>query len=283
MMPTFETPEPITIQVELGVGDLRVTMVDGGETSVEVSPSNRGKRDDVLAAEQTEVEFSGNRLLIRAPKTWKRWSPFSDGGSVDVRISSPAGSELNTRADLGAVHATGALGACRVHTGMGNVNVEDATSLDLRTGMGDIVVGRVKGTTEVSTGTGKVRIDALEGRSVVKNSNGDCLIGEAGADLRVSTANGDIEVDRAVGSVVAKTANGDIRLHELVRGTVAAETGCGALVLGIADGTAAYLDLNTSWGDLRSELEQADEPVQGAETVDVRAKTAAGDITVRRA
>jgi DUF4097 and DUF4098 domain-containing protein YvlB len=118
---------------------------------------------------------------------------------------------------------------------------------------------------------------------VIKNSNGDCWIGEAASDLRVSTANGDIRVDRAQASVVAKTAYGDVRLAELVRGSVVAETAYGAVELGIADGSAAHLELSTGWGQVRSDLDAADAPAAGTEAVEIRGKTAFGDITVRRA
>jgi DUF4097 and DUF4098 domain-containing protein YvlB len=138
------------------------------------------------------------------------------------------------------------------------------------------------GPAEISTGSGKIRIDATDGSAVIKNSNGDCWIGEAGADLRVSTSNGDIRVDRAHAAVSAKTAKGDVRLSGLSRGTVVAESGYGELDLGIADGSAAYLDLHTGFGQVRSELEASEAPASGESTVEVRGKTGMGDITVRR-
>jgi DUF4097 and DUF4098 domain-containing protein YvlB len=166
---------------------------------------------------------------------------------------------------------------------MGGVQLDAAEVLEVRTGAGDVAIGRAAGRAEVSTGSGRIRIDAADGPTTVKNSNGDCWIGDAGSDLRVNTANGDIRVDRARSSVVAKTAKGDVRLGELVRGSVAAETAYGALEFGIADGSAAHLDLSTGWGQVRNELDSASAPDAGTNAVDVRGKTAFGDITVRRA
>jgi len=55
-MPVFDTPEPISVTVELGVGDLRVVAGDRADTVVEVRPSDPAKKGDVTAAEQTRVE-----------------------------------------------------------------------------------------------------------------------------------------------------------------------------------------------------------------------------------
>src|SRR5690349_15075244 len=180
-MPTYETPKPIDVQIDLSVGDIRVLAGDGARTTVEVVPSNPSKKDDVAAAEQTRVEFAAGRLNVTAPKTWKRYSPFSDGGSVDVRIELPAGSALSGRADMTALQVSGPLGNCQFSSGMGTLQLDAAASLDLRTGAGDVIVGHASGTTEVSTGSGRIRIDVTDGSAVVKNSNGDCWIGEAGA------------------------------------------------------------------------------------------------------
>mgnify|MGYP000488110501 CR=1 FL=1 len=46
--------------------------------------------------------------------------------------------------------------------------------------------------------------------------------------------------------------------------------------------TAALLDLGTSFGTVRSYLDAADQPVAGERTVEVHARTSAGDIDVVR-
>ena len=83
-------------------------------------------------------------------------------------------------------------------------------------------------------------------------------------------------------TVAAKSANGAIRLGAVQRGPVVAETAMGAVEIGIADGTAAWLDLDTRYGHLHNALETAGPPAAGEETVEVRARTSYGDITIRR-
>jgi len=99
----------------------------------------------------------------------------------------------------------------------------------------------------------------------------------------LSAANGDIEVDRAHTDVEAKTANGNIRLGEIVRGEVNLATSHGQLSVGIRQGTAALLDLSTSAGRVYNELDSASGPEPTDETVNVRARTQAGDVVIRRA
>src|SRR5260370_13464252 len=93
-MPTFETLEPISVTIALVVGDLRITATDRRDTVVVVSPSDASKESDVKAAEQTRVEYSEGRLLIRAPKSWKHYSPFGCRGPIDVGLDLPPESRL---------------------------------------------------------------------------------------------------------------------------------------------------------------------------------------------
>ena len=282
-MPAFDTPQPIIATVEVGIGDVRIAASERTDTVVEIRPSNPDKGDDRLAAEQTSVELTGGRLLVKAPRNRKRWSPFSDGGSIEVSIELPEGSRLSVGAGVASVRATGTLGDTRLSSGGGDVHLERTGTLRARAGFGEIEVEQVDGDADITTGSGAARIGAIDGSATIKNSNGDSWVGLAGQDLRINSANGDIVVDRAHGTVVAKTANGDVRLGAVTRGAVVAETGRGGLEIGIPDGTAAYLDLHTNFGRVDSELEGSDAPETRSETVEVRARTGLGDIWVRRA
>jgi hypothetical protein len=281
-MPTFDTPQPISVTVDLGVGDLRIVASDRTDTIVEVRPSDPAKKADVTAAEQTRVEYAGGRLLIKAPKNWRQYTFRGDGESVDVQVELPAGSQLRGETGVAALRCRGRLGECRYKTGIGDIQLERAGAVQLRTGVGDITVERAGGDAELTTGSGSLRIDGIDGTAVVKNSNGDTWIGRVTGDLRVNAANGRISVDQASGTVAAKSANGDVRLGEVAHGAVLAQTAFGKVEIGIRDGVAAWLDLNTRYGIVRNDLDTADRPGAGEEAVEVRARTAFGDITIHR-
>jgi hypothetical protein len=281
-MPTFDTPGPILVTLELGVGDVRIAASDRTDTSVVVRPSDPAKKSDVVAAEQTRVEFSPGRLSIRAPKGWRRYTPRGGGESIDVQIDLPAGSQLRGDGGIAALRCTGAIGECHYNTGVGDIQVEQAGPVHLTTGVGDITVDTVSGHARISTGSGAVRVGSVDGTAEIKGANGDAWIGDVTRDLRVVAANGSISVDRSHGNVVAKTANGDVRLGEVEGASVVAQTALGNVDVGIRDGVAAWLDVNTHFGKVFNELDVAGRPAPGEQTVEVRARSSFGDIRIRR-
>ena len=283
-MPVFDTPEPISVTVELGVGNIRIVAGDRTDTIVEVRPSDEARKSDVTAAEQTRVEYAGGRLLIKGPKNWRQFSLRGGRESIDIRIDLPAGSHVRGSSGVAAFHSTGRLGEVHLTTGMGDIHVDQGGDpVELKTGYGDITVGTVGGHANVTTGSGAVRMSSIDGAAVVKNANGDTWIGEVTADLRVHAANGEIVVDKALSTVGAKTANGDVRLGEVAHGAVRAETAFGKVDVGISEGVTAWLDLNTRFGRVQNELDATERPDAGRDTVEVRAHSSFGDITVRRA
>jgi DUF4097 and DUF4098 domain-containing protein YvlB len=281
VMPTFETPEPISVTIAMLVGDLRIAASDRTDTVVVVSPSDSSKESDVKAAEQTRVEFAEGRLLIKAPKSWRHYSPFGGRESIDVAIQLPAGSRVEAEAAVADFRCDGRLGECRFTTSVGNIRLDETGPLHLSTNAGSLTVDHVAGRAEV-TGTGQVHIGEIDGPAVIKNLNGVTWIGEVKGDLRCNAANGDITIERALGAVAAKTANGAVRIGEVVHGTIELGTSYGELEVGIRKGTAALLDVRSQFGSVRNSLNASDGPEPSDQRVEVRARTSFGDIVIRR-
>jgi DUF4097 and DUF4098 domain-containing protein YvlB len=282
-MATYETrtPEPISVTLELGVGDVRIAASDRTDTVVEVRPSDEADESDVKAAQQVRVDCTNGTLRVTGPKV--RGFDFSrKTRAVDVSIELPSGSQVSAGMQMGDYRCAGRLGECRLKTSAGNVWVERTGPLRLDTSAGHVTADAITGNAEISTGSGRVQIGKVEGAAVVKNSNGDTTIGAITGDVRVRVANGDICVERAGASVDAKTSNGKIRLGEVARGSVALETAIGDLEIGIAQGTAARLAVKTEFGHVRNQVENATRPEETGETVEVRGRTSYGDITIHR-
>ncbi len=278
-MPIFSTPEPILAVIEFAAGDARVSASDRTDTVVEVRPSDENDDRDVKTAEQTRVEYAGGRLLVKGPQLRNL---FGKPGSIDVTVDLPAGSRLQTSGGMGAFRVEGELGDCRLHTGAGDIVLDETGALDVSSGAGAITVDRVNGTADISTGSGRVRLRDVQGRAVIKNSNGDTWVGQVGGDLRVKSANGDIDVDHARAGVEATTANGDVRVGGLTHGAASLKTSYGAIEIGVQEGTAARLDVHTQFGKVRNEMEAASQPGPADQFVEVSARTSMGDITIRR-
>lgn len=280
-MPTFDTPGPVSAEIDLPAGDIRMIASDRTDTVVEVRPSDSTREADVRVAEQTRAEYSAGRLLVRAPRP-RGLGLFGRPGSVDVTIELPTGSSVQADAGISAFRSTGRLGLCRIKTGVGSIECSDTGPLDLSTGAGPVAVDRVAGHAEVSTSSGRVRLGAIDGTAVIKNSNGDNWIGEITGDLRVATANGAITIGHAGAGVNASSANGDIRVAEVTRGSATLKTAFGQIEIGIRPGTAARLDVSTKFGRILNDLDDADGPGPSDETAEVRALTSYGDIVIHR-
>ena len=94
---------------------------------------------------------------------------------------------------------------------------------------------------------------------------------------------GACRVDTLRGAASAQTASGDIAVAAAINGEISVQTGSGGADVGIAEGTAARLDLRTHTGRVSNTLRPAEGPASGDETLTVRVRTASGDVSVRRA
>jgi len=280
-MPTFDTPEPIAVRVDI-VGDLRITASDRTDTVVTVTPLDPTKPADVSAAQGTSVGYSDGVLTVKAPKHWTRFTPFGGGESVLVTVEVPTGSTLDGVTGLGDLRGEGELGECRVKTAMGHIRLDHTGDLTAKSSHGDIAVDTVDGDASATTGSGDVRIGEVTGTATVKNSNGHTEIGRVDGEVKVRSANGDITIGSAGSSATAKTANGDVRILDVRAGAVVLETAAGDLDIGVQQDTAAWLDLQTRFGTVRNELDVSAAPAAGERSVEVRANTPTGDIVVRR-
>jgi DUF4097 and DUF4098 domain-containing protein YvlB len=280
-MPNYETPEPISLTLELGVGNVRIAASDRTDTVVEVRPSDEADESDVKAAQQVRADYANGMLRVTGPRPGT--FDFSrKTRSVDVTIELPNGSQVSAQVLAGDFRCAGRLGECRLKTSFGNAWLEQTGPLRLHTGFGHVTADGIAGNAEISTGGGKIQIGDIEGTATVKSSNGDTTLDAVTGDVHVRTANGDICVERAGGDVDAKTSNGSIRLGEVARGSVVLGTPAGNLEIGIAAGTTAWLQVNTGYGHVRNLLENVTKPEDADETVEVRARTSYGDITIRR-
>jgi hypothetical protein len=122
-MPVFATPEPISVTIELSVGDVQIIATDRTDTVVEVRPSDDSDDSDVQAAEKTTVEYTDGTVLVRGPKS--RALDFSrKTRSVDVLIELPTGSQVHADVGVADFRSTGVLGECRFKASVGHFRLD---------------------------------------------------------------------------------------------------------------------------------------------------------------
>ncbi|MER7963235.1 DUF4097 family beta strand repeat-containing protein [Streptomyces ardesiacus] len=277
-MPSFDTPQPIAVTAHVGAGSIRFTAGERPDTVVQVRPGDPGRDKDVRAAEQTEVSYASGVLTISTKE--RRF--VGPTGAVDVTVELPAGSRVDTDGAWTQVLGEGRLGEVRVKTSGGDVRLDTAGPLRVTASHGSVTVDRVEGPAEITTSSGSVRVGVIEGAAELKNSHGSTTVGAALGELRVRNANGDINVAHAASSLTATTAYGALRVDEVTRGEVRLETSYGAIEVGVREGTAAWLDVRSSGGQVRNTLTASDGPAESEDTVKVHARTRYGNIDVRR-
>ena len=159
-MPTFDTPAPITVKLDLIAGDVHLRAGDRADTVVTVRPAS--DRDvDVRAAERTRVEYADGTLSVQTPKRrglLGRVSGPHQEGRVQVAVDLPAGSGVRGGAALGRMHGEGRLGECRFSTAAGDIELEQTGPLRLDTALGLVSIGSAIGDVDATTAHGRVRI-----------------------------------------------------------------------------------------------------------------------------
>lgn len=280
-MPTFNTPAPIDLAINLQVGAIDVFASDRADTVVTVSPTNPDKAVDRRGAEETTVDFDGQRVTIKGSRPRLSWIGPTE--SVDVKVELPVGSRFTAEIAVGGVRAVGRLGATRIKSSMGRVDLDTTGDLWLRASHGNATVGTAEGGLEITADHGQIRIGTVTGDALLKASHGSITIGESGGDLDAKLSYGDLEITKALASVAAKTAYGSIHLGEVSSGSIQVESGFGQVTIGVRPGVPAWLDLSSKDGHVRNELDGDHAPGPSEQAVAVRARTRASDISIQRA
>jgi DUF4097 and DUF4098 domain-containing protein YvlB len=283
-MTTFTTPGPAALTVRFAAGRLVVNAVDGdgsaATTTVDVRPANPDSTTDVEHAAATLVEQRGDTIEVIAPST-KGW--FGRSPRLDIRAAVPSHSRVDADVKSADVELLGQFGRVSITTASGDMSVGHAAELSARTASGDLACRSVGGDATVTTASGDARLDAVAGSAQVSTASGDVAVGRVDGDARVRTASGDVGLNHTGGSVSARTASGDVRVASVRSGTVQIDSASGDVEIGVATGTAAWLDVQSLSGSVSSDLDAADAPGDDAATVSIHAHTLSGDVHVRRA
>ncbi|MCX5558648.1 DUF4097 family beta strand repeat-containing protein [Streptomyces sp. NBC_00038] len=221
-MQKFDTPTPVSAVLDIPAGRVQFIAADRADTTVEVLPADATKDRDVKAAEQTTVAYADGILRIEAPAGKNQL--FGPSGSVEVTVQLPAGSRIEAKAGAAELRGVGRLGDVAFEGAYRRIKIDEAASLRLTAVDGDIEVGRLNGSSEISTTRGDIRItEAVRGTVVLRTQSGSIQVTAAAgvsAALDAGTAHGRVsnslkndgttELD-----IHATTSHGDITARSL--------------------------------------------------------------------
>ena len=282
-MKTFSANGPARISFEVGLGNVNVLARDCQSVTVTTEPREASHAPDVEAASRVTSELVDGVISVRTQKTWRRLTgPSQHDGAVVVEIVVPIGTSVSGRTGLGDVRLSGQLADCSVRSGMGDVHVDSVANAELTASFGDLTVNDCRADAKLKVSSGRLVAHNIQGAASIKNSNGSIQVGTLGGIASIRSSNGEVTVGVANESIDVKSACGDIEIGEVRSGDVVAHVGAGDLSIGVASGTAAWLDVTSAHGLVRSELEPGEPQETPDLTVRIKATTRYGAITIRR-
>ena len=266
----FETDKPVRLFAEIGRGTIAVEATDTTETHVRIAG-----RD----AEHVVVRQDGDQITVVAPK--QRGGFFGAESRLEVRITLPTDSHVTLRTGSADIDVTGTVGGGQIKSGSGSVRIDTTGApMVLETGSGDVRVAVSQADLRIKSGSGDIVLLDLGATSAVSTGSGDVKVGTNHGPVVVKTGSGDLEVREAESDVTLTTGSGDLVVGTARRGRLSAKGASGDIQVGIPAGIPVWTDIATVSGAVRSTLNGAGEPAEGADYVEVRAKTVSGDIVL---
>jgi hypothetical protein len=159
-MPTFTTPEPILVKIDLAVGDVNITASDRTDTVVTVTPTDPDSNVSVEAAQRVRINHSPRALEIKQSLPWyHNYSKSLPSGFVTITVEVPTGSRVHGETALGTFSSHGRLGQCDLSLDYGEVRIDEvADTLQVKGSNGNILVQRAHSDVDVKTSTGNIRV-----------------------------------------------------------------------------------------------------------------------------
>lgn len=218
-MQKYDTPTAISTVVNIAAGRIQVIAADRADTTVEVRPADAAKSRDVKAAEQTTVEFADGVLRVTGPA--EKNQVFGQSGSIEVTVQVPAGSSIKAKAAAAAFRGVGRLGDVAFDGAQGEVKIDEAAEVRLTAYAGDVTVGRLTGSAEITTQKGDIHVaEATAGTLVLSTQLGNVTVEAANgvsATLDAGTSKGRINntLKNAEGAAAGLTIQATTQLGDI--------------------------------------------------------------------
>jgi hypothetical protein len=262
---SFDTPGHAHVRVGVPEGIVEVEVVDVPRVDVEVTPLGRDSR--VLEIVRIEATERAGTLEVAVQAQLERWGVRVSLRKVALRvhIACPPGTDLSVSSASTDVKGVGPLGSVEVKTASGDVVVQEVGSLAMQSASGDVVAREVRGDAVIKTTSGDLLVRDIGGGLEVATVSGDVEVGSVAGDLRVSAVSGDVRVGSAGGHATVNAVSGDVELA-------------------VPAGRRLWLDVRSASGDVRCDLDAADDVATGDAAVwEVTVRTVSGDVHLARA
>lgn len=277
---TFNTPNPVDLRVEVWQGRVNVVADETDTSTVELEAIRGGGAAQDLI-DNARVEQRGDEIVVLIPKG--KGGLFRTSAEIEANIRVPTHSNAKLETASADVETHGGLGNVKADSGSGEVSIEHAVDVEARTGSGGITISTVAGSCAIKAGSADVKVGSVGANADILAGSGDVVIDAVTATLKIKTGSGDVVLKSAGHTVDAMAGSGDLLLKRIDHGRVKVKTGSGDISIGVAEGTAAYLDIMTVTGDVTSDLDASEAPDGDDRTVDIKVQSGSGDVVLQRA
>lgn len=254
-------------KLEANIVSTNITIKDSEDENIRVVINGKEKRKDrygvsndnkTLKIDERAYStfcfgfcFYNDEIIVYLPKNFNRNIDIK-GTSSDVNIVNSYDSKMD------------------IHTVSGDIKLEDAKTLVVRSTSGDISINNALDI-EVKSTSGEVNIGS--GKKVkVETTSGDINVDEA-EELEINSTSGEVEIGRT-GNVNISTISGDVSLDDLnVNGESYIGTTSGEVL--ISKVNDVYIETTSTSGDAKIESSN-----RNSENT-LKIKTTSGDIVVR--
>lgn len=294
----FDVTGAISVDVSNGLGPIEVELVPTGVAHVEVRHDPAGSGPDLRsglagllnwvgeqfgeagvragldterlraprepiaeAVRQTRIDLTGNRLAVRTPST----SPLRSI-PLTVRVTAPESSGVTIRTSSGEVAVSGRAGRISVQSGSGTVSVE-----------------RAEDRAAVRSGAGQLRLGEMVGGVQARSGNGDIEVGELTAESTVASGSGDVWLGAVRADVLVRSGSGDVTVSDAASGRVELISGSGEVQAAIRRGSLAEVDLTSSTGSVRSDLDVTEQEPEQQALLRIFGRSGTGDVVITTA
>jgi Putative adhesin len=246
----FTVGESARLELNVASGSIRIGTGDTGSVRVSIEASDHA---------DVEVTQMGDVVSVRQLSRW-----LTRGRAVQVGVWLPMRSDVTVDCASADVQIRGELGAVRVRTASGDIDVDTTDRIEVRSASGD------------------VRLQACNGSASIVTASGDVTAGRVGGSLASSHASGDVRVEEAGGAIDVSTASGDVTIRRCLGDDIAIKTVSGDVNVGLPSGIRVHPEISTLSGRTTLPRPGSAADVGERRSVRLRLRTVSGDIRVER-
>lgn len=267
------------------VGEVTVEPAGSGPVTVEVRP---GGADAARLQVRTGPMRGRATLRVVYPSDEIRYAALGRGSRSEFRMRDDGTWDGNGRGGR-RVTVAGDAGV-DAHADL-RIRVPEGRTVAVYVGAGAMTARNVRGMLRLDGASADVAAQGIRGDLTIDVGSGTVRASDVEGDLSIDTGSGDVTVDGVTGrDVTLDTGSGDVRVHGARATTLRIDTGSGDVTLRAPNGLDARIHLESSSGDIDSDLAIQDvrrdegelDGRIGAGSGRIRLETSSGTISLLR-